>query len=124
MSFLNELFGSSRNKEDNQKFWHRMESVHDLEGAIEVSHRQKVVVFKHSTRCFISKTVLHRFENEVENTDKSAAYYLLDLLAHRELSNKMAEVFGVEHQSPQLIVVENGKAVSSASHEAISIEII
>jgi len=48
----------------------------------------------------------------------------LDLLAHRELSNKMAEVFGVEHQSPQLIVVENGKAVSNASHEAISIEII
>ena len=73
MSFLNELFGSSRNKEDNQKFWHRMESVHDLEGAIEVSYRQKVVIFKHSTRCFISKTVLHRIENEVDNTDKGAA---------------------------------------------------
>ena len=88
------------------------------------SFEKKVAIFKHSTRCHISKTVLRNFESEVQNTDKNVEYYFLDLLAHRNLSNKIAEDFGVEHQSPQLIVLENGKSVKDASHQAISLHLV
>lgn len=124
MNFLNAIFGSSKSVDGAQKFWHPMESERDWEEAIERSYQQKVVIFKHSTRCFISKTVLRNFEKEVENNGKGATYYFLDLLAHRELSNKIAQDLGVVHQSPQLIVLENGKAVQNASHQAISIQMV
>ena len=42
--------------------------------------------------------------------------YFLDLLSHRQVSNRIAEVYGVEHESPQVILVRNGKAVLDLSH--------
>ena len=48
--------------------------------------------------------------------------YFLDLLAHRSISNEVAERFGVVHQSPQLIVIKDGKAVYDASHSDIDAE--
>ncbi|WP_294234557.1 monothiol bacilliredoxin BrxC family protein, partial [uncultured Chryseobacterium sp.] len=54
-------------------------------------------------------------------TGKTDLYYL-DLLAYRPLSNRIADDLGVTHQSPQLIVIENGKAVNNASHQNISVD--
>jgi bacillithiol system protein YtxJ len=42
--------------------------------------------------------------------------YFLDLISHRDVSSAIAQKFNVEHESPQAIVVRNGKAVYSASH--------
>ncbi len=124
MGFLNKLFGSSDDESSSEQFWKTIESEEDLSKAIEESFQKKVVVFKHSTSCYISKTVLKNFEKEVRNSDKEASYYFLDLLVHRSLSNKIADDFGVQHQSPQLIVLESGKAISNASHQSISIDVI
>lgn len=45
--------------------------------------------------------------------------YFLDLIEHRDISNEIATRFGVVHQSPQLIVIKDGKAVYNDSHESI-----
>ncbi len=124
MSFLDKLFGKSEQESNQPTFWKKMCDDKDLKEAIENSHNNKVVIFKHSTRCFISKTVLKNFENEVKNSDKKVDYYYLDLLACRSLSNKIAEKFGVVHQSPQIIVLEDGVAVQNASHQAISLSLV
>ena len=124
MSLLNKLFGKSEQEDSQQTFWKKMCDDNDLKEAIENSNQNRVVIFKHSTRCFISKTVLKNFENEVKNSDKKIDYYYLDLLACRSLSNKIAEKFGVVHQSPQIIVLENGAAVQNASHQAISLSLV
>lgn len=124
MSFLNKIFGNNEPEDNQQTFWKKMCDDNDLNEAIENSNHNKVVIFKHSTRCFISKTVLKNFENEVKNSDKKIDYYYLDLLACRSLSNKIAEKFGVVHQSPQIIVLENGVAVHDASHQAISLSLV
>ena len=69
-----------------------------------------------------SKTVLKNFEKEIENSDEqNVSFYFLDLLAFRPISNKIAEDFGIRHESPQLIVLENGKAINNASHQDISL---
>ncbi|MDP2453984.1 MULTISPECIES: bacillithiol system redox-active protein YtxJ [unclassified Kaistella] len=124
MSFFNKIFGSDEPQNSSISFWNKIESEEDLEKAVEKSFEKKIVIFKHSTRCHISKMVLKNFENEVANSDKDVVYYFLDLIAHRPISNKIAEDFGVTHQSPQLIVLENGKAVKDASHQSISVNLI
>jgi bacillithiol system protein YtxJ len=63
---------------------------------------------------------LRNFEKEIENLDQKVELYFLDLLKYRSISNKIAEDLGVRHESPQLIVIENGKAINSASHQHIS----
>ena len=124
MSFFKKIFGSSEEEKSSPKFWKYIESEEDLKRAIATSAEKKVAIFKHSTKCFISKTVLKNFEKEVENSDKNVDYYFLDLLAHRDLSNKIADDLGVTHQSPQLIVLENGVVVNHASHQSISLYLI
>lgn len=121
MSFLNKIFGNSEEEKTSPTFWQNLTTEEDLSKAIAESFEKKVVIFKHSTRCFISKTVLKNFEKEVANSDKDVEYYFLDLIAYRAISNKIAEDFGVTHQSPQMIVLENGKAVKDASHQSISV---
>lgn len=123
MSFFNKIFGSLEEEKSSPEFWKYIESEEDLNRAIAVSTEKKVAIFKHSTRCFISKTVLKNFEKEVENSDKNVDYYFLDLLAHRDLSNKIADDLGITHQSPQLIVLENGVVVNHASHQSISLSL-
>lgn len=123
MSIFGKLFGENE-KPKPSSFWKNITSEKDLAEAVENSYHEKTVIFKHSTSCFISKTVLRNFEKEIEDIDQKVSFYYLDLLAHRSVSNKIAEDFGIRHESPQLIVLENGKAINHASHQDISISLI
>lgn len=76
-------------------------------------------IFKHSTRCSISSMAKNRLEREW-NLD--IPVYYLDLLQYRSISNLIAELSGVEHQSPQYILFKDGKPVYDASHNAIDVE--
>ncbi|MCO5247899.1 MAG: bacillithiol system redox-active protein YtxJ [Chitinophagales bacterium] len=77
---------------------------------------QSAVIFKHSTRCPISSMAKNRLER---TWDSPKEIYYLDLLKHRDLSNYIAQKSGVEHESPQIIVFKEGKAVYDSSHSAI-----
>ncbi|MGG5207591.1 bacillithiol system redox-active protein YtxJ [Chryseobacterium sp. MIQD13] len=120
MSFFDKIFGGKEAAPDHKSFWKKLETVGDLANAIENSHHHRIAIFKHSTRCFISKTVLKNFEKEIDNLDNKVELYYLDLLEHRLVSNKISEDLGIRHESPQLIVIEDGKVINSASHEDIS----
>lgn len=120
MSFFDKIFGGKEDGSDKNPIWKYIESEEDLKKAIESSFNLKIAIFKHSTSCFISKTVLKNFEKEIENSDSKPELYFLDLLAHRAISNKIAEDLNIRHESPQLLVIENGKVINSASHQHIS----
>lgn len=120
MSFFDKIFGGKEERSEQNPIWKYIESEEDLKKAIESSFTHKIAIFKHSTSCFISKTVLRNFEKEIENSDSKPELYFLDLIAYRAISNKIAEDLNVRHESPQLLVIENGKVVNSASHQHIS----
>ena len=123
MSFFDKIFGGKQEENQSKSFWNLIESEKDLEEAIKKSYSRKIAIFKHSTSCFISKTVLKNFEKEIEESEEHGAIlYYLDLLAHRDISNKIAEDFGIRHESPQLIVIQNGDEVNNASHQDISLK--
>ena len=101
--------------------WLQLTEIAQLDNIIEISKQKSIVIFKHSTRCFISKSALRSFEAEYNiSSDKMDAYYL-DLLNYRDVSNEIATRFNVIHQSPQILVIKNGVCVHHASHENIQV---
>ncbi|MDR3714571.1 MAG: bacillithiol system redox-active protein YtxJ [Puia sp.] len=78
------------------------------------------VIFKHSTSCSISKMVLNRLERN--EAPASLDFYFLDLLKYRPVSNQVAETFRITHQSPQVLLIRDGKCVYDESHTGISMD--
>lgn len=122
MGIFDKMFKSEREiaKEEIKKVpWSELRSMDDLEEAVEASEEKPVAILKHSTRCGISRMVLRKFEEDFDLEEDKVKLYFLDLLSHRDISNEIASRFGVPHESPQLIVIKNGKAVYDASHNEI-----
>lgn len=80
------------------------------------------VIFKHNTTCPISKSVRSKFEEEAETLPEVNSVYFLDLLSYRDLSDSIAEEFNVKHESPQLLLIKDGKCTYSQSLYDISAE--
>ena len=127
MSLFNSLFGNSsesENKDTNQNGlnWNALTQIAQLDSIVEESAEKPVVIFKHSTRCSISRMALKNFEREYNLEESEVAPYFLDLLEHRDISNEIAQQFQVIHQSPQLLLIKNGKSVYDVSHSEIDAE--
>lgn len=125
MSVFNYIFGKSASeKPSNSKInWKPLEHLGQLDEIAAFSNQKPIVIFKHSTRCSISRMALKRFESEYD-IDESIDTYFLDLLEHRDISNEIASRFGVYHQSPQLILIKDGKAIYDVSHDSIDAEVL
>ena len=80
------------------------------------------LIFKHSTRCSISLMAKKKFEFEWDSLPAETPVYFLDLLNHRDISNAIAEIFKVHHESPQLLLIKGGECIFEASHSEISAE--
>jgi len=101
--------------------WNKLDDLETLEEIINESEKSPVMIFKHSTSCSISSMALNRLERSWnENEMEEVKVYYLDLLAHRDISNTIAEKFGVPHQSPQVLLIKNGECVYDDSHMGIS----
>ncbi len=99
--------------------WHILARMEQLDEIVEQSKTKPVAIFKHSTRCGISRGVLKLLEKNYNLTDDQLKLYYLDLLQNRNISNEIADRFKVRHESPQMIVIKNGVVVHHDSHHAI-----
>ena len=116
------LFGGKKDateKEEKNIPWKLLTSLEQLPQLEEASKTRPVAIFKHSTRCGISRMVLRQFESGYEIDPAHMDLYFLDLLRYREVSDEVGIRFQVIHQSPQLIVLKNGITVAHASHHGI-----
>jgi len=112
------IFGGKKDSA-NAFPWKQLTEIAQLDGLLKASATRPQLIFKHSTRCSISSMALERFEREW-NAGTQAEVWYLNLLAHRNISNAVAEHTGVMHQSPQAILIKNGEVRYQASHSAIS----
>ncbi|MCW5516561.1 bacillithiol system redox-active protein YtxJ [Muriicola sp. Z0-33] len=123
MGIFSSIFGNSSSGENNDNgkaAWISLNSLDQLEEIEKMSEDRPQFIFKHSTSCGISGMVLRMFKQSYSLEPKAADLYYLDLHAYRQISNKVAEKFGVYHQSPQLLVIKNGEVVAHNSHGGIS----
>ena len=123
MNFFKNMFSSSddNGSKESKINWIELTDLGQLNEISTLSSEKAVAIFKHSTRCSISRMALKQFENEFDSSDKVTLYFL-DLIANREVSNEIAHRFGITHQSPQLILIKDGKAIYHVSHSDIDAE--
>ncbi len=115
------LFKKNTNKinpSEEIKF-HLLTDLQQLNTITEESTVVFQLLFKHSTRCIISKMALKNFESEFDFQLNNIKCYCLDLLNYRDISNTIAEKFDVVHQSPQIILIKDKTAIYHTSHESI-----
>ena len=117
MGIFGGIFESNKESNNREKFnWIPLVESGELKEIVEISNEKLVVIFKHSTRCGISSGVLSRFEKATDSNLESVAFYFLDLIKYRNISNQIAKEFNVYHQSPQAIFLKNGVVVQHESH--------
>lgn len=121
MGIFDSVFGKKQHTEtqDTKLPWIFLESMEQLETLEAGSNERPQVIFKHSSTCGISSMVLKMFNGSYDST-LDCDLYFLTIQAHRDLSNAIADKFGVRHESPQLLVVKNGEVTFHASHGAIA----
>jgi len=101
--------------------WIPLTSEQQLSEVNKRSQSQPVLIFKHSTRCSISAAALNRLERKWDDSKTgSSPVYFLDLIAYRNISNAVSMHYDVEHESPQVLIIVNGKCVYDNSHLGIS----
>jgi bacillithiol system protein YtxJ len=122
MGVFDNLFGSKEGKEEKISYltWIPLTSIEQLETIKLESKTESILIFKHSTRCGISRTVIKQFEGLFNETNQQLKGYYLDLLNYRGISSEIGSVFQVTHQSPQLLVIKNEVSVHHASHSDIT----
>lgn len=96
--------------------WIDLNSVSQIETIKQESQNSPVIIFKHSTTCSISAMAYHRLQRK----SMDAKFYYLDLRAHRDVSNQIASIFDVIHESPQVLIIDKGVAVYNRTHSDIS----
>ncbi len=117
MGFFNNNFGD-KNSGANRFGWTPLAIRQEWADTVTKSQTEPVVVFKHSARCAISRMAQNTFEKEWD-VSQNTALYMLSVLDARDVSNQIATDLGVRHESPQLLLVHNGKAVAYWSHQHI-----
>lgn len=103
--------------------WNELNNIDQLAIIDRESTAQKILILKHSTRCSISSAALARVERKWKDEDAEILKpYYLDLLAHRDISNAIAERYNIVHESPQALIILNGKCIFSQTHMEINVD--
>ncbi len=125
MGIFNSLFRASSEGENDKKInWLPLTESIQLATIISQSNEKPILIFKHSTRCGISRMALKSFEREFNLTEADVDLYFLDLLNFKALSNEISVKLCIQHQSPQILVVKNEQVIYSDSHYSISADAV
>jgi bacillithiol system protein YtxJ len=99
--------------------WLPLTQPEQLTELAQASHEQPVLIFKHSTTCSISAAAKGKIERQWADSGLDLPIYYLDLLRFRPLSAQIAQQFGIQHESPQLLLIQDGECRYDASHMGI-----
>jgi bacillithiol system protein YtxJ len=99
----------------------QLSSMADVEGLLAASAGRPVLIFKHSTACGLSAMAHEQFVSYLSTAEAGEVEHgLVRVIEERPVSQALAGAVGVVHQSPQALLIRNGKAVWNASHSAIT----
>ena len=101
--------------------WIPLTSISQIDEIVERSKEIPCVIFKHSSRCGISAMAKFRLKGDWGFAEGELEAYFLDLISQREVSKAVAKKFSIQHESPQLLVIQDGNCTCHASHLDISI---
>ena len=93
-----------------------IERLDQLDRLIVDSEAQPLLLFKHSYTCGISAEALDELITHLNDDSIDVRYAMVTVQTHRDVSNAVSTRLGVRHETPQALLVRNGRVVWSASH--------
>ncbi len=96
--------------------WINLDSIDKLNEVKELSRNKKVLILKYSVNCGVSYIVRSLLEREWNEGEMKMPTYILDVIGKKDISKQAAIDFGVEHESPQVLIIENTKPVFTGNH--------
>lgn len=104
-----------------------VEHVDELHRLLNESQTRPVLLFKHSYTCGVSMEALDELVAHMRDRvpdasvsqqlqDATPRYAMVTVQTHRAVSNAIAQRLGVRHETPQALLIKDGKVVWSASH--------
>lgn len=97
--------------------------IPQLAVATKIGEEKPILIFKHSTTCGIAGRAAHRIDKLLTETeDPLPPFFMLKVRESRPVSNAIEELYGVKHESPQILLIKNGDAVWNTSHDEITAE--
>ena len=93
-----------------------------LSEILDTSQRESVIVFKYSAECGTSSELKIQLEKATAEKKLNSPIYIVVVQDHPALSKKIAEMFDITHESPQIIILTKGKVTYTAHHRDIDIE--
>jgi|SRR4051794_25015645 len=93
-----------------------LERVDELDRLLVQSQGQPVLLFKHSYSCGVSAEALDELISHLNDKNTDVRYAMVTVQTHREISNAVSAKLGIRHETPQALLVRDGRVVWSASH--------
>jgi bacillithiol system protein YtxJ len=102
----------------------RLEQLDELTRLLDASTARPVLLFKHSHSCGISAEALDELATHLDAPHAGVTYAMVTVQTHRDVSNAVARRLGVRHETPQVLLVRDGRVVWSASHFRVTAQAV
>ena len=93
-----------------------LQHIDEFETLLSESSDRPLLLFKHSMSCGTSYEALDELIDHLNLDRLPARYAMITVQTHRELSTAVAKRLGVRHETPQALLIREGRVVWSASH--------
>lgn len=109
----------SENDTDTEEQWNILKSISETDEAFDQSKRRPQLFYKHSNRCGTCMFAKSEIEKSSEEIREHADMHFIDVIRSRGVSDYLAEKLNIRHESPQAILLIDGKVVWHDSHSAV-----
>lgn len=120
---IKSIFSHDPNDSGYQE-WGKISESLELTEIEKVSYNKIQLIYKHSTRCATSYFALQNLQNFPEEIFEFSDLYLVDVIGQRRLSAEIADRYDIRHESPQVIILQNGEVIWHGSHSEIRSDVI
>ena len=102
----------------------QLHDVAQVDELISGPDPRPLVIFKHSHSCGTSAQAFDELLDHLEASDADVRYAVVTVQTHREVSTAVSRLLGVRHETPQALIVQDGRVVWSASHFRVTAEAV
>ena len=93
-----------------------LRGIEEFDRMLAASSDRPLLIFKYSSTCGTSAEALDELVSHLNESPADATYAMVTVQTHRDVSNAVARTLGVRHETPQTLLVRDGRVVWSASH--------
>lgn len=111
-----DLFKSKRTDTMERSTWNTISDPEEAQTLLEKSKKRPQLIYKHSNHCSVSFIAKEGLDSNTEKLNQFADLYIIDVIRQRDISNAIETMLKIRHESPQALLLKDGKVVWKGSH--------